>query len=336
MACGKWGVMKQAKVWLRPSIGLTVVASVAALALVPNTSGLMPALMVLPAWMVIATLIACLYGVGWAAITGDPSPSRSLQHFIKTRRPHIASVALIMLLAGANLISFMWVKTLLNYMIPFRADPWLAQADFDLFGGHEPWSILHVFNFSGSGFVYHPVWFILLIFGLLMAAAAEPSTKRSAVLLSYFVLWTVVGPLIHSLLPAAGPIFYERLGYGARYAGIPSSPEVKQVADYLWDIYASKRFGAASGISAMPSMHVAMSTWTVIAFHQFARRFLPIALIGWVVITVLSIALGWHYATDGIVGSVAAIVTYAVLSKAMHARASAMRTEVPALAPQMG
>ena len=327
--------MKQAKVWLRPSIGLTAVALVAALALVPNAAGLMPALLVLPAWMVIATLIATLYGVGRAALTHDPSPSRTFHHFVKTQRPHIAKVALIILLAGINMISFMWVKTLLNYKIPFRADPWLAQADFDLFGGHEPWSILHVFNFSGSGFVYHPVWFILLIFGLLMVAAAKPSPKRSAMLLSYFVLWTVVGPLIHSLLPAAGPIFYERMGYGPRYAGIPASPEVKQVADYLWDIYASKRFGAASGISAMPSMHVAMSTWTVIAFHQFARRFLPVALIGWVVIVLLSIALGWHYASDGIVGSLAALATYAVLSRAMHARVSAAQAEAPALTPQM-
>ena len=153
-------------------------------------------------------------------------------------------------------------------------------------------------------------------------------------LLSYFVLWTVIGPLIHSALPAAGPIFYERFGYGARYAAISSSPEVKQVADYLWDIYASKRFGAASGISAMPSMHVAMSTWTVIAFHQFARRWLPVALLGWAVITALSIALGWHYASDGIVGSLAALGTYAALSKVMQLRVSTARTETPVLTPQ--
>ena len=326
--------MKQAEVWLAPSIALTVIASVSALLLVPNTAGLLPALLVLPAWMVVAVLIACLYGLARAALTGDPAPSRSLRRFLLAERRHVTATALIMLLAGLNMISFMWVKTLLNYHVSFWADPWLAEADFALFGGHEPWAVLHSLDFAGAGLVYHPVWFVLLNFALLMAAAAKPSAKKTAVLLSYFVLWTVVGPLIHTALPAVGPIFYERFGYGARYAALSSSLEVKQVADYLWDIYASKHLGAASGISAMPSMHVAMSTWTVIAFHQFARRWLPVALIGWAVITALSIALGWHYASDGIVGSLAALGTYFALSKAMQLRASAGRSTAPALIPQ--
>jgi hypothetical protein len=325
--------MKQAEAWLVPSIALTVIAAVSALVLVPNATGLMPALLVLPAWMVVAVLIACLYGFGRAALTGDPTPVLSLKRFLKAERRKITAIALVLLLAGLNMVSFMWVKTLLNYKVSFWADPYLARADFALFAGHEPWALLHSLDFSGAGLVYHPVWFVLLIFALLMTAAAKPSPKKSAVLLSYFVLWTVVGPLIHTLLPAAGPIFYERFGYGARYAAISSSPEVKQVADYLWDIYATKRFGAASGISAMPSMHVAMSTWTVIAFHQFARRWLPVALIGWAVIASLSIALGWHYASDGIVGSLAALGTYAALSKALQLRASAGQTH--ALTPQL-
>ena len=327
--------MKQAEAWLAPSIILTVIAAAAALILVPDAAGLMPALSVLPAWMAVAVLIACLYGFGRAALSGDPAPSRSLRRFLLAERRHVIATALIMLLAGLNMISFMWVKTLLNYYVPFWADPWLAEVDYVLFGGNEPWAMLQALEFAGAGLVYHPVWFILLIFALLMAAAARPSGEKSAVLLSYFVLWTVVGPLIHTVLPAAGPIFYERFGYGARYAAISSSAEVTQVADYLWDIYASQRFGAASGISAMPSMHVAMSTWTVIAFHQFARVFLPVALLGWVVITGLSIALGWHYASDGIVGSLAAWGTYAALRKVIALRASAVRTQAPALTPQL-
>ena len=327
--------IKQAEAWLVPSIALTVITGVAALMLVPNAAGLMPALMVLPAWMVVAALIACLYGFGRAALTGDPSPTRTLRRFLHAERRHVTLTALIMLLAGLNMISFMWVKTLLNYYVPFWADPLLAKADYLLFAGHEPWALLHRLDFSGAGLVYHPIWFVLLIFALLMTAAARPSPKKSAVLLSYFVLWTVVGPVIHTLLPAAGPIFYERFGYGTRFAAISSSPEVKQVADYLWDIYASKRFGAGSGISAMPSMHVAMSTWTVIAFHQFARRWLPVALVGWVVIAGLSIALGWHYASDGIVGSLAALGTYAALAKALQLRASTARTKGPVLTPQL-
>lgn len=327
--------MKQAEDWLVASIALTVVAAVAALVLVPNTAGLLPALHVLPAWMVAAVLIACPYGFGRAVLSGDRTPSRSLYRFLIAERRQVTATALIMLLAGLNMIAFMWVKTLLNYKVPFWADPWLARADFALFGGNEPWAILHSFDFAGAGLVYHPLFLVLLICALLMAAAARPSPERSAVLLSYFVLWTVVGPLIHTLLPAAGPIFYERFGYGGRYAAISTSPEVKEVADYLWEIYSTRRFGAASGISAMPSMHVTMMTWMVISFHRFSKAFLPVALLGWLVITALSVALGWHYACDGIVGSLAAFGTYAALSKLMQLRASTARSEAPALTAQL-
>ena len=41
--------MKQAEAWLAPSIILTVIAAAAALILVPDAAGLMPALSVLPA-----------------------------------------------------------------------------------------------------------------------------------------------------------------------------------------------------------------------------------------------------------------------------------------------
>ena len=116
---------------------------------------------------------------------------------------------------------------------------------------------------------------------------------------------------------------------------VSSSAEVKQVGDYLWDIYAAKRFGAGSGISAMPSMHVAMSTWTVIAFRSFAPRFAWVALTGWVVITALSIALGWHYACDGIAGSLLAFATYGVIRLALRGSTAASAEPAPVLAPQL-
>ena len=327
--------MKQTEAWLVPSMILTGISAAAALLLVPNAVGLMPALFVLPAWMAFAVLMACLYGFARAALAGDPAPFASLRDFLDEQRRRIALVGAIMLLAGLNMVSFMWVKTLLNYKVEFWADPYLAKADNALFMGHEPWALFHALDFKGAGLIYHPLWFVLVIFALLTAAAAKPGRERSAVLLSYFVLWTIVGPLVHMIMPAAGPLFYERMGYGARYAAVSSSAEIKQVGNYLWDIYSTKRFGAASGISAMPSMHVAMSTWTVIAFRQFAPRFAGVAISGWVVITALSIALGWHYACDGIAGSVLAFATYGAIRYALRGSTAASAQPAPALSPQL-
>jgi len=327
--------MKHSDAWLLPSTILTIIAASAALLLVPNPAGLVPALMILPAWMAFAALMACLYGFARAATTGVQAPLTELRRYLTEQRRHVGLTAGIMLLAGLNMVSFMWVKTLLNYKVDFWADPYLARADNALFLGREPWEMFHALDFKGAGLIYHPVWFVLLIFALLMAAAAKPGRERSAVLLSYFVLWTVVGPLVHTLLPAAGPIFYERMGYGARFSAVSSSADVKEVGDYLWNIYASQRFGAASGISAMPSMHVAMSTWTLIAFRQFAPRFAWVAGAGWAVITALSIALGWHYACDGIAGSLLAVGTYRACRWALRRSTAASASPAPVLSPQL-
>lgn len=310
--------MASEQVWLAPAAMLTLLSGAGALALIPSASGLLPALSILPAWMALALLIAGVWAFTGAARRKLDNPLAALRGWLARHWLHCAGVAAIMLLAGANMIAFMWVKPLLNYLVPFRADPLLADLDHLLFFGHDPWALLEPLAFPAAGLVYHPLWFGAMVFALLMAANAKASAQRSAVLLSYFVLWSVAGPLIHVALPAAGPIFYERMGYGPRFAGLDGGPETREVADYLWSIYASKSFGAGSGISAMPSMHVTISSWIVITFHVFAKSWRWLALVAWAVIFTLSMALGWHYALDGIVGAVAALACYMAALRAMR------------------
>lgn len=308
--------------WLLPSIVLTFVAAIAALTLIPSVSGLLPALAILPAWIAGFVVISAIYGFVWMALHGVKRPAAEAAAYLSRERSKLLFIALVMLLAGMNMVSFMWVKPLLNYLVPFWADPFLAKWDAILFLGQDPWQTLGWLSFPNAGFVYHPIWFLLMIGSLLIAAFAPSSSNKSAVLLSYFALWSVVGPLIHWIMPAAGPIFYERMGYGPRFEGLDGGPETVAVADYLWSIYASESFGAGSGISAMPSMHVTMSSWVVIVFFVFVRRWLPLAIAGWITVFALSIALGWHYALDGIVGGIAAVVCYWALAKLFRTNAN--------------
>ena len=304
--------------WLIPAIVLTALAGGVALALIPQASGLLPALAILPAWMACAALMALVAGFVHAARMKLPSPSRAAVTWLRDNRRHALLVAGVMLLAGCNMVAFMWVKPLLNYLVPFTADPLLARWDAALFMGNDPFQLLGWLAFPAAGLVYHPVWFGTMIFALLLALAAKPSPQRSAVLLSYFVLWSLAGPFVHALLPAAGPIFYERMGYGPRFAALDGGVETRMVADYLWSIYAARDFGAGSGISAMPSMHVTISSWVVLVFALFARRWLWMALVAWAVIFGLSIALGWHYALDGLVGAALAAGVYAAALAGMR------------------
>ena len=299
--------------WLAPSVVLTLLSGTIALLLLPNYSGVMPVLMVLPLWLLAAALIGGVWGFCAMLAAGVESPLAHSWRFLVDERATAIGLAIGVLVAGLNMVIFMWIKPLLNVLVPFWADPLLADIDHLLFLGHEPWALFSWLNSTPAAIFYHRGWFAMMILTLLVVGRAPPSPEKSAVMLSYFVLWSIVGPLIHILLPAAGPVFFAQMGYGDRFAGLAGAYETQQAADYLWAVYSGARVGPGAGISAMPSMHIATTAWMVIAFSIFARRWLmPMAAAG-LLIFALSISLGWHYAVDGLVGAGAAWLCYVLL-----------------------
>ena len=299
--------------WLVPSIVLTLLSAAFALVLIPDYSGIMPALMILPLWLLAAALIASVYGLTAMIVARAASPVSHIATFFVREWRSIAFLMICVLVAGLNMIAFMWVKPLLNYLVPFWADPLLADADRLLFLGHEPWTLVTWLNSTPTAIFYHRGWFALMILTLLIVARASPSPEKSALMLCYFLLWSVVGPLIHVLLPAGGPVFYAQMGYGDRFVDLEGVPATMELATYLWTTYDGRGFGPGSGISAMPSLHIATTVWMVIAFHVFARRCLAAMAIAGLLIFLLSISLGWHYAVDGVVGGGAALLCYRLL-----------------------
>lgn len=292
---------------------LTAAAAIIALILVRNPSDLLLAMSIFPAWMAATAVLAAIGGFAALVRSGTEHPIQAATQFLRRERRTVASIGLFMALAGLNLITYMWAKPLLNQYVPFRAGPYLAAADHMLFLGHDPWRLVQWANVHGTEVLYHPLWFAVIMVTLLALAVARPSIGKSALLTTYFVLWTVTGPLIHCLLPAAGPLFYQKLGFGDRFAALPRSAETQAMADYLWQFYEHGSFGPGNGISAMPSMHVVMMSWVVLVAAVTNRRLLPAALAMWVTIYVLSIALGWHFAMDGVIGVAVTGITYAIV-----------------------
>lgn len=322
--------------WLIPSVILTLICGTGALLAIPNYAGLIAALKIYPAWIVAATLIGALCLLLRMARLKEARPIAELQRLAVDERARLHLVALVVLVSGLNMIAFMWVKPLLNYYVPFWAGPYLARIDNFLFFGHDPWRLLAWLNFPAAGVIYHQVWFVMMILALIIVAWARPSPEKSAMMLTYFVLWSLIGPLVHSLMPAAGPLFYERLGYGDRFANLHQWPETKQISDYLWSTYASRQFGAGSGISAMPSLHVTMASWIALAICTFERSLALPAILFAGMIFLMSIALGWHYAVDGIVGAACAVGCYSALLAVFRPNSMPIRKstgKIPALEP---
>jgi hypothetical protein len=268
--------------------------------------------MLLPYWVLAAFGMAA-FAIIWVTLrmmrSGADRPiARWRESAVRNRRALImATVGIIV--TGLNMITFMWLKPVLNYLVPFRADVLLADADRMLFFT-DPWRLVTWLDTWPMAILYHRGWFALMILILLKVLLGPPSRQKTAILLTYFLLWSVYGPLVHVLLPAGGPVFYERLGYGDTFGALALPVETREMADYLWRAYSTRSFAPGSGISAMPSLHIATTAWMVIATYVFARRWVvPMSLTAFLIF-VLSVALGWHYAVDGIVGAISAWVIW--------------------------
>ncbi|HVI98953.1 MAG TPA: phosphatase PAP2 family protein [Sphingomonas sp.] len=315
--------------WMVPSIVLTVATGAVALPLMPDLSGVFPAIGILPFWMTAAAILASIYGFATMIAARVPRPLAHIRQLVTRDWRWLLMFVFGIFLAGLNMTTFMWIKPLLNYLVPFHADPMLAAIDHALFLGHDPWTLFTWLNTLPMALFYHRVWFILMIITLFGVLTAPASPRKSAMMVTYFALWSIVGPVIHSLLPAAGPIFYERLGYGDRFATLAHVSETREVADYLWSVYTGSRFGPGSGISAMPSLHIATTTWIVLATWHFQRRIMIPVAIAAALIFMLSMALGWHYAADGIVGAAATIGCFRLLLALFRQRAARNEAIVP-------
>ena len=325
--------------WLIPAATVTALVLAAAWLLVPHTgyTAPPPVTQFVSNWFLLMTIL----GAFWFTFTTIvmfvrrvPSPIRV---FIKGGREHAREVAIVVfgfLLTGAIQLGFNWVKPQLAILFPFWADPMLASFDHLLFGA-DPWQPLR--HMLGDGvqvldYVYS-LWYpvtLFALFGVLLA-------RRQQAILAYFLLWGVFGTVMQALFSAAGPIFWRRIGLGDRFDALVSHLPMgtRGASEYLWMNHTMKINDIAVGISAMPSMHVAMACWIAIAYAR--TRFALLGFAYWALVFLGSVALGWHYFADGLVGTAGALVCFwiaGVIVNLPHPRAKARA--LPANDPGMG
>lgn len=303
--------------WEKPSLVIVAAmwAATFVLMVFSGVSGVPPFLKTMPNWMGLAGFLSLLALLGFVVrmmLQGEEAPFARLRQ-LDARRG--AWVALWMVAAGLHMAAFMSIKPQMNYLVPFWADPLLADLDALLFLG-DPYRFLGFLNSPWSADYYSKAWFVSVVATLLWQVCRAPSADKSTNLLAYFAIWAS-GPIIHLLLPAGGPIFYEALGHGGRFEALVPPPETRATADYLWRTYLDRTFALGAGISAMPSLHIATVTWIALCCRG-TRLFVPSCLFG-LSIFALSVSLGWHYALDGIVGALLALAMVSLLRRRLSA-----------------
>lgn len=316
--------------WLVPAALLTLLSLICGLFWFPRISEMHgpEVVSIFFIWyrsLVIVAGAFALIRLGRLAISGDPKPIASLRASLPVQRVSMimAGAALVAL----NLTGFGIIKPQLAHLRPFNADPLLADIDSALFGA-DPWTLLSWFDHSTLPEIYHAGWFAFVLASVFFVILTPAGTEKARLLITYFALWTV-GPVIHLLLPAAGPVFFEALGYGDRFAGLVQHPESRDVSTYLWEGYIRRTYNAAGGISAMPSLHLATMAWCVIALRKSPLFFPSIAFTIYMLFG--SVVLGFHYAIDGLIGIAMSVAIWLTTKLATTYRGGLMVTRRAAI-----
>jgi hypothetical protein len=237
-------------------------------------------------------------------------------------RAHLRSPALVIagiapiLLVPVLMASFGTLKMLMPQFRDFTWDDSLAAVDRLMFFGYQPWEFTHAL--FGGAFLTNRIddaytyWVVALYTAVLGYALLSPRYERACFFLSFAASWLLIGVLGGYVFASAGPCYAHLVGAASAPEFAPLMERLKSIHEsggllkayfwqgVLWDHHSRQLYGFAMGISAMPSMHNAITVLYALTLSRAPR---PVRMAVWTFVAVIfigSIHLGWHYAVDGI------------------------------------
>ena len=236
-------------------------------------------------------------------------------------------VILATLLVGAGASAFLPLKYAIPNEIGFWLDQPLATAERHLFGD-DPWVLIE----RALGWATVPMdwlygcWMPVQTLALFALILSRPSQEKTQALIAYSLAWFLLGVIAAVLLSSAGPIFYDRLYGGHDFQLLDAMLRSRggwfalTESDLMWASRSDSSPGIVAGISAVPSIHVAISLWIYLAARRLAPKAAPIAFAYFAVIWIGSVQLGWHYVTDGLAGAAGMLAVWHVSRIALRRR----------------
>ena len=244
-------------------------------------------------------------------------------------------------------LAFTMVKTTFPFVVPFYADPFLADFDRWLHGRVDPW--VHVYAWDnvipiGSWVsTYMSVWFVpALAFPLILCFLDNDAQRVRRYSILYILAWVFIGNVLATIGSSVGPVYYDRVFGGDRFAelqealanGAVSMSAVASVQDFLWRMHEEHGQAFGSGISAFPSVHVSTTVVFCLYLVERAKLLAPFAALYLAKILVMSVYTGYHYAIDGYVSILVMVAAWAWLSR-RASRRDCSTDEKPVLDPAL-
>jgi hypothetical protein len=331
-AGGRFGTPRDSQ-WIVPATLLVFCQYVAAL-VIGYSVGFVPTLPTFK-YMAIALVISL---VGGSII----ALSRIRQYWREREQNPIARLvreadrtALATYFFGFQLVSWQmgsltWLKDMLPTVIPYWADPALASLDRAILGT-DAWRLIPGWLTRPLDIVY-VTWALAETFALYLILCWKPSQLKTRALLAYFLIVGVMGVGGQYVLSSAGPVFYDRIVGGGQFAALASrndvhAPFVGLAMNLLWTSYSTHSDQIGGGISAMPSMHVATTTWIALMLPSVWPRMRIPCWGYWFVIFVGSFGLGWHYFLDAVVGTLGAVGCWKLAGQLLSRDRHAIRAD---------
>lgn len=234
----------------------------------------------------------------------------------------------------AGFIFFISAFTAMKGMIPlvqsYQWDEMFSEWDRLIHFGIDPWRLLqpvfgHAWITAGLNIIYN-LWFVVM-FAVLYWQLFDlrRAGLRMQFFWTFFLSWMVNGTVLAMVFSSAGPCFYDHLVHSIN----PYMEQMNYLRDMaghypvwavetqekLWSDYSTSTIGMGSGISAMPSVHVAIAMLFVLLGWQYGRWSRIFFCTFGASIMIGSVHLGWHYAIDGYAGALVTILIWWMTGK---------------------
>lgn len=220
---------------------------------------------------------------------------------------------------GVGASVFLPLKYAIPHLVPFWLDGPLVEFERSMFAG-DPWMLLD--QLLGWAVVpldkLYGLWLPTQALVLFTIMLQPPSLAKSRALIAYVLTWLLLGVVAAMVFSSAGPIFHDRVFGGRTFAPLRATLLSRGASialaesDRMWASLASARPGIVAGISAVPSIHVAISVWFILAARSLAPGAAKYGALYALVIWIGSVQLGWHYVTDGLAGALGAWAIWAL------------------------
>lgn len=221
--------------------------------------------------------------------------------------------------------AFSTIKSMIPMFVDFTWDETFIAWDRAIFFGHDAWVLLQpVLGYPPVtalvAVIYH-LWLLLLYAGILWMAWSPDVhyDTRRAFFLTYATSWTIVGGVMAVEFASVGPVFVEPIlgltDFTAQTDYLRSANEqvpimVVPVQDMLVQGYFASESGLGKGISAMPSMHIAICVLYWLAAREVSPAHSRFFFWFMIVIWIGSVHTAYHYAVDGLVSLAAVAVLW--------------------------